>query len=67
MTWTFTTQATPPPPPDDGSGGPILVINHRDNPFSRYYAEILHAEGLNAFKALDLASVDESVLASTTS
>ena len=63
VTWTFITEAAPPPPPDDGSGGPILVLSHRGNPFSRYYAEILHAEGLNAFKALDIADVDASVLA----
>ena len=63
VTWTFTTQATPPPPPTEGSGGPILVIASPANPFSRYYAEILRAEGLNAFTVLDLSAVDATVLA----
>ena len=48
-TWSFTTAAPPPPPPDEGPGGPILVIASAGNPFSRYYAEILRAEGLNEF------------------
>ena len=45
FTWTFTTAAAPPPPPSEGPGGPILVIGHSGNPFGRYYAEILRAEG----------------------
>ncbi len=61
--WSFTTQAVPPPPPEEGPGGPILVIGYSGNPFSRYYAEILRAEGLNAFKALDISAVDATVLA----
>ena len=61
--WSFTTQALPPPPPADGPGGPILVIGYSGNPFTRYYAEILRAEGLNAFKALDVSAVDATVLA----
>ena len=63
VSWTFTTEAAPPPPPDEGPGGPILVIADRSNKFTRYYAEILRAEGLNAFATLDLESVDASVLA----
>ena len=63
FSWTFTTQAAPPPPPQEGPGGPILVIGNATNPFSRYYAEILRAEGLNAFKSLDISVVDASVLA----
>ena len=49
--WSFTTSAPPPPPPTTGPGGPILVVVERANPFSRYYAEILRAEGLNEFAA----------------
>jgi hypothetical protein len=60
--WTFTTQAAPLPPPEEGPGGPILVIGYSGNPFSRYYAEILRAEGLNAFKAMDISAVDATVL-----
>ena len=56
-TWSFTTAAPPPPPPDDGPGGPILAITKSSNPFSRYYAEILRAEGLNAFTTKDISTV----------
>ena len=54
VSWTFTTQAPPPPPPTEGPGGPILVVKSSGNPFSGYYAEILRAEGLNAFEVLDI-------------
>jgi Domain of unknown function (DUF4082)/Bacterial Ig-like domain/Bacterial Ig domain len=61
--WSFTTAAAPPPPPDEGSsGGPILVISNAASPFSRYYAEILRAEGLNEFTATDISSVTPAVL-----
>jgi large repetitive protein len=62
VAWTFTTQASPPPPPTEGPGGPILVVAYPANPFSRYYAEILRAEGLNAFTVLDVSAVDATVL-----
>ncbi len=45
-TWSFTTADPPPPPPTEGPGGPILVVSSAANPFSRYFAEILRAEGL---------------------
>jgi hypothetical protein len=61
--WTFTTAAEPPPPPTEGPGGPILVISAASNPFSRYPVEILRAEGLNEFSALDISQVNASVLA----
>ena len=35
-----------------GPGGPLLVLVLR-NPFGRYYAEILRAEGLNLFRVED--------------
>ena len=62
-TWSFTTAAPPPPPPDEGPGGPILVVANAANPFSRYYAEILRAEGLNAFTAIDISTVTPATLA----
>jgi regulation of enolase protein 1 (concanavalin A-like superfamily) len=62
--WSFTTGAAPPPPPDDGPGGPILVVSSSGNPFSRYYAEILRNEGLNAFTATDIGNVTAASLAS---
>jgi hypothetical protein len=56
--WSFTVQAPPPPPPQEGPGGPILVIGHTANPFSRYFAEILRTEGLNEFKAVDISELE---------
>lgn len=60
--WTFTTAAPPPPPPTEGPGGPILVISAASNPFSRYPVEILRAEGLNEFFAIDISQVTANVL-----
>jgi hypothetical protein len=60
---TLLTVAPPPPPPDEGPGGPILVVSSSANPFSRYYAEILRAEGLNEFTASDIANVTSATLA----
>ncbi|NOG48627.1 MAG: Ig-like domain-containing protein [Chloroflexi bacterium] len=60
--WSFTTEVSPPPPPDEGPGGPILVVSSALNPFGRYYAEILRAEGLNAFYVTDITFVNASVL-----
>ena len=61
--WTFTTSDPPPLPPDDGPDGPILIISNASNPFTRYYTEILRAEGLNEFLAVDISSVDATLLA----
>ena len=60
--WSFTTPPPPPIPPNDGPGGPILVITTAGNPFSRYYNEILRAEGLNLFLSMDISRVDATVL-----
>ena len=60
--WSFTTVPPPPPPPDEGPGGPILVISHSANPFSRYYGQILEAEGLNEYTVADISTVTPSVL-----
>ena len=62
VVWSFTTGA-PAPPPDEGPGGPILVISSSSNPFGRYYAEILRAEGLNEFTATDISLVTPAMLA----
>ena len=61
--WTFTTAAPPGPPPDEGAGGPILVIGKASNPFTRYYAEILRAEGLTQFTVKDISTVTATTLA----
>ena len=58
-TWSFTTSA---PPSDQGPGGPILVISSVANPFSRYYGEMLTAEGLNEYKVSDILNVTASTL-----
>jgi hypothetical protein len=58
----FSTVDPPPGNPGDGPGGPILVIHSASNPFSRYTAEILRAEGLNEFNVLDISAVDANVL-----
>lgn len=62
-TITFSTQDPLPGDPGEGPGGPILVIHSATNPFSRYTAEILRAEGLNHFNVLDISAVNETVLA----
>ena len=49
-------------PPTTGPGGPILIVASNANPFSHYYAEILRAEGLNAFSVMDVLDVDASIL-----
>ncbi|HEX6097049.1 MAG TPA: family 16 glycoside hydrolase [Thermoanaerobaculia bacterium] len=48
--------------PDAGPGGPVLVLSSAANPFSRYYGEILLAEGLNAFAVKEINSVTGSML-----
>ena len=63
--WSFTTTGPPPLPPDEGPGGPILVIadaTNLTNPFGRYYAEILRAEGFNAYYVMDISNVTANTL-----
>lgn len=62
VTSSFTSATPPPPPPNDGPGGPILVVSAASNPFSRYTVEILRAEGLNEFLAMDISQVNSTVL-----
>jgi hypothetical protein len=58
--WSFTTGTAPA---NSGPGGPILVISSAANPFTRYYTEILLAEGLNYFTVQDVSTVTSSTLA----
>ena len=58
--WSFTTAL---PPGESGPGGPILVIASSVNPFSRYFGEILLAEGMNEFRVKDITTVTPDVLA----
>jgi hypothetical protein len=60
--WSFITAAPAPPPPDEGPGGPILIVTSETSPFSRYYVEILAAEGLNSYRATDIRNVTAAVL-----
>ena len=59
-TWSFTTGAAPA---NSGPGGPILVISSALNPFSRYYGEILSAEGMNEYTVSDIANITAATLA----
>ncbi|GAA4443283.1 DUF4082 domain-containing protein [Phytohabitans houttuyneae] len=61
VTWSFTTAAPPPPPPDQGPGGPVLVIKNGAG-FTGFAAEVLRAEGLNAFATAELSTVTSAVL-----
>ncbi len=61
LVWSFTTS---PAPANSGPGGPILVISSAQNPFTRYYGEILLNEGLNEFTVQDVSTVTPSVLSS---
>ncbi|MFY9975430.1 MAG: DUF4082 domain-containing protein, partial [Chromatiaceae bacterium] len=55
--------AEPLADPNQGPGGPILIIKSASSPFGNYYAEILRAEGFNAFAVADLGSVTSEMLA----
>ncbi|MEU1421940.1 Ig-like domain-containing protein [Kitasatospora sp. NPDC005751] len=64
---TYTAEQTPPPPPPGagpGAEGPILLVTSQANPYTRYLAEILKAEGLNDYRTVDISAVTGSVLAS---
>ena len=41
----------------------MLLVSSAADPFDHYYAEILRAEGLNAFSMSDLSLVDQALLA----
>ncbi|HKV12498.1 MAG TPA: family 16 glycoside hydrolase [Thermoanaerobaculia bacterium] len=48
---------------DNGPGGPVLVISSESNPFTRYYGEILLAEGLNHYAIREIGAVTATLLA----
>jgi hypothetical protein len=48
--------------PGEGPGGPILLAVDDADPFGRYYAEILRAEGLNEFTVAGLGALDAQTL-----
>ena len=41
---------------------PILIITSDSNPFTKYFTEILRAEGLNEFDTIELSKVNASLL-----
>ena len=51
-----------PPSASSGTAPPILVVASLAHPFSFYYAEILRAEGLNAFSMIDVSQLSPAVL-----
>jgi hypothetical protein len=50
--------------PGEGPGGPVLVVADSGDPFGRYDAEILRAEGLNEFAVTDKANLNATTLGS---
>jgi len=48
--------------PGQGPGGPVLVVADSGDPFGRYDAEILRAEGLNEFAVTDKANLNAATL-----
>jgi hypothetical protein len=48
--------------PGEGPGGPILVVADSGDPFGRYDAENLRAEGLNEFAVTDKANLNATTL-----
>lgn len=49
-------------PLDQGPGGPVLVVQNTANKFSRYYSEILRAEGYNTFATADVSAITSTLL-----
>ncbi len=62
--WSFTVApaASPVDPLAQGHGGPILVVTSSAAPINNYYSEILRAEGLNSFSAVDINDLSATVL-----
>lgn len=49
-------------PLDQGFGGPVLLVKSDAHPFSRYFSEILRAEGIGSFTTADLTAVNATLL-----
>lgn len=58
QSWSFTTRRDL----EDGFGGPILIVRSHALPFSKYYSEILRAEGIGSFESKDLSEVTADLL-----
>ena len=55
VNWSFSTEASPPQ---------VLVLSSASNRYGAYLAEILRAEGLNAFTTLDVSLISPALLSS---
>ncbi len=53
QSWSFTTRRDL----EHGFGGPVLVIHSAALPFSKYFSEILRAEGIGSFESVDISDV----------
>ena len=63
--WSFTTESAivgNVSPLAMGYGGPILVVTKTGDPISEYYSEILRAEGLNSFDAIEIGDMNATML-----
>ncbi len=58
QSWSFTTRRDL----ERGFGGPVLIVTSRALPFSKYYSEILRAEGIGSFESVDLSRVTKQLL-----
>ncbi|WP_341486585.1 Ig-like domain-containing protein [Pararhizobium sp. A13] len=56
--WSFTTRRDL----EHGFGGPVLIVTSGTLPFSKYYSEILRAEGIGSFESVDLSHVTAELL-----
>lgn len=56
--WSFTTRRDL----GHGFGGPILIITSKSRPFTKYYSEILRAEGIGSFETIELSQITDQLL-----
>ncbi|MDW9615202.1 Ig-like domain-containing protein [Sinorhizobium meliloti] len=56
--WSFTTRRDL----EQGFGGQILIITSASQPFTKYYSEILRAEGVGSFESIELSQITDQLL-----
>jgi hypothetical protein len=56
--WSFTTRRDL----EHGFGGPILIVTSDSRPFTKYYSEILRAEGIGSFECIELSQITDQLL-----
>nr|WP_234705034.1 Ig-like domain-containing protein [Sinorhizobium meliloti] len=47
---------------EHGFGGPILIVTSDSRPFTKYYSEILRAEGIGSFECIELSQITDQLL-----